>query len=193
MTVETILSVIKNVIDMAQNNWDIITVFVVGVVTAIKNHNLSKFIQTAVTTAELSFERVQFEEKLNNVLAKINAKHPIVYFLLGKTFLIKAINKEVDRLQEAIGTTSDRIAKQASHLNHIIDNDIIEHTKELTAKVLANNIMKRDFFGNLGLASNEQVEEELRKILDGGKEIVDRINGNIKVMKEKMLGKLNVK
>ena len=53
--------------------------------------------------------------------------------------------------------------------------------------------MKRDFFGNLGLASNEQVEEELRKILDGGKEIVDRINGNIKVMKEKMLGKLNVK
>lgn len=193
MDISIVLNNVKSVIDAVQTNWDIISVIIIGIVSAIKGHNISKFIRSMVVVAEMSFEKVQVEEKLSHVLSKINAKYPITYFILGNTILKKLINKAVAELQEHIGTTSERLLKQATHLQEIINKDIVENTKEITAKILASNITKREFFGDFNLVSNEQVHEELRKLLDGGEEIVNRINSNTKAILERVLGKLNIK
>jgi hypothetical protein len=193
MDISITLNNVKSVVDAVQTNWDIISVIVIGIVSAIKGHNISKFIRSMVVVAEMSFEKVQAEEKLSHVLSKINAKYPITYLILGNTILKKLIGKAVTELQEHIGTTSERLLKQATHLQDIINKDIIENTKEITAKILASNITKREFFGDFNLVSNEQVHEELRKLLDGGEEIVNRINSNTKAILERVLGKLNIK
>ena len=193
MDISITLNNVKSVVDAVQTNWDMIVVLIVGIISAIKGHNVSKFIRSMVVVAEMSFEKVQAEEKLSHVLSKINAKYPITYFILGNTILKKLINKAVAELQEHIGTTSERLLKQATHLQEIINKDIVENTKEITAKILASNITKREFFGDFNLVSNEQVHEELRKLLDGGEEIVNRINSNTKAILERVLGKLNIK
>lgn len=193
MDTTIVLDTIKGSIDFCSQNWDIISVFVIGIISSIKAHSLSKFIQTAVTVAEMSFEKMQAEDKLSHVLAKINAKYPMIYFILGKTVLTRLVNKTVKELQEHIGTTSDRILLQANQLKDTINKDIIEHTKEITAKILASNITNREFFGDFNLASNEQVHEELRKLLEDGKAIVNRISCNLNPIKEKLFGKLDIK
>jgi hypothetical protein len=100
-------------------------------------------------------------------LNKFEAKFPILTKILGRYWSKKVIHSAIDKMQELIGTTSDRNLVISSQLEKIVYDYA---NAEISNKIneLKENLLQRDFFGNQNLCSNEQVKEEADKILSVG-------------------------
>ena len=145
------------------------------------NYNLFKL----VTSAEFAYDKNEWLMKYNYVKGKIKALHPFLVKILGDEYLDIMIDKAVKGLQVFIGTTSERIEKQKEALNSI-NESVVTKTKELTAKLLSQNLIDREFFGDFTKVSNEQIHEEMNKILEST-EIDDIIVSNLKKIKTSLL------
>ena len=151
--------------------------------TRMKRVNLNIF--SLVTSAEFAYDKQEWKMKCDYVRGKIKAIHPFLVKVLGDTYVDILIDRAVKGLQMFIGTTSERIEKQKEALNSINDS-IITKTKELTAKVLSQNLIDREFFGDFTKVSNEQIHEEMNKILESTK-IDDMIVSNLQKIKTNLL------
>ena len=157
----------------------------IGAVVFIKRGSIKATALAFTASAESLFEKADFLEKYKYVEAKIKASYPIAVKIFGKNFVDKTIEKSVAKLQKIIGTTTARIKEQEGALEQL-NEDIITKTKEFTAKTLSQNIVDREFFGDFTKASNEQVKEELVKILDST-HIDEMIASNLKKIKANLL------
>lgn len=153
------------------------------IATKMKKVNFNMF--KLVTSAEFAYDKHEWLAKYDYVKGKIKALHPFLTKILGDDYLDVIIDKAVKGLQMFIGTTAERIEKQKEALNSINDS-VITKTKELTAKVLSQNLIDREFFGDFTKVSNEQIHEEMNKILESTK-IDDMIISNLKKIKTSLL------
>ena len=153
------------------------------IATRMKKVNFNIF--KLVTSAEFAYDKHEWLMKCDYVKGKITALHPFLAKELGDNYLDVLIDKAVKGLQMFIGTTSERIEKQKEALNSINDS-IVTKTKELTAKVLSQNLIDREFFGDFTKVSNEQIHEEMSKILESTK-IDDMIVSNLQKIKTNLL------
>lgn len=149
----------------------------------MKKVNLSIF--KLVTSAEFAYDKNEWLMKYDYVKEKIKALHPFLTKILGDNYLDVLIDKAVKGLQKFIGTTEERIEKQKEALSSINDS-IVTKTKELTAKILSQNLIDREFFGDFTKVSNEQIHEEMNKILESTN-IDDMIVANLKKIKANLL------
>ena len=140
---------------------------IVGIFVARKIGKMKEYVQLLVASAEMVYSKIENTEKYNSVLNKFEAKFPIVTKILGRYWSKKAIHAAIDKMQELIGSTSDRNSTISSQLEKMA----YDYAKdEVSNKVneLKKNLLQRDFFGNQELCSNEQVKEESNKILSVG-------------------------
>ena len=155
MSLELILLVIVSILAIA------------GIFVAKKIGKMKEYVQLLVASAEMVYSKIEKTEKYNSVLNKFEAKFPILTKILGRYWSKKVIHSAIDKMQELIGTTSDRNLVVSSQLEKIA----YDHANaEVSNKVneLKENLLQRDFFGNQELCSNEQIKEESYKMLSVG-------------------------
>lgn len=140
---------------------------IVGVFVARKIGKMKEYVQLLVASAEMVYSKIENTEKYNSVLNKFEAKFPILTKILGRYWSKKVIHSAIDKMQELIGTTSDRNLVISSQLEKMAYDHV---NAEVSNKVneLKENLLQRDFFGNQNLCSNEQVKEEADKTLSVG-------------------------
>lgn len=147
------------------DNWAIISVFIMGVVATFKAKSVSRFVAAVVTSAEMAFEKHQSDEKFVYAMSKIEAKYPIITTILGSKWTTRMIESTLKQLQELIGTTGERLENQTKLLEVIKKENIISAVKNLTAKFIGEKIREREFYGDYNLVSNQQVTEEVEKVI----------------------------
>lgn len=140
---------------------------VVGIFVAKKIGKMKEYVQLLVVSAEMVYSKIENTEKYNAVLNKFEAKFPILTKIFGRYWSKKVIHSAIDKMQELIGSTSDRNSVISSQLEKIVcDNTNAEVANKVNE--LKGNLLQRDFFGNQELCSNEQIKEESNKILSVG-------------------------
>ena len=134
---------------------------------AKKIDKMKEYVQLLVVSAEMVYSKIDNTEKYNSVLNKFEAKFPILTKIFGIYWSKKVIHSAIDKMQELIGSTSDRKLIVSSQLEKIVyDNAKTEVVNKVNE--LKENLLQRDFFGNQNLCSNEQIKEESDKILSVG-------------------------
>ena len=140
---------------------------VAGLFVAVKIGKAKQYIQLLVTGAEFAFSKLENTEKFNATINKFEAKFPILSKILGKYWTKKVIHKAIDDLQKLIGTTSQRSNIIENQFSKIVAENIqLDENSKISQ--LSDALVKRDFFGNNNLCSNEQVKEEAEKIISVG-------------------------
>ena len=168
MSLELILLIIVSILSIA------------GFFVAKKIGKMKVYVQLLVASAEMVYSKIENTEKYNSVLNKFEAKFPILTKILGRYWSKKVIHSAIDKMQELIGSTSDR----SSTINSQLEKIVYDNTKaEVANKVneLKENLLQRDFFGNQDLCSNEQIKEESDKVLSIG------ISPNLEKLKKSVI------
>ena len=144
-------------------NTIVILIGIRSIMQLFADAHISTVIQSLVNIAETEFEKGMNKEKIDFVIGKLKARMPIVMLFIPVSMIKKKINEAVIEMQHYIGTTGDRIVRQAKALEYINEQTILR-MKELSIDSMANILKEKDFFGNKDLCSNFQIDEAVKEI-----------------------------